>query len=812
MRKKMIALLLCLLLGFGLTACNGGGQTNDSAGEIEFWSTYATEKILQDGVSRNINYDSVKMAAAVNVEACKGEYEGAQVIMTAKTDVAAYNAEITADLTGAGGAVFSKGNIALYHQKYITVSRIWDPDTGASAGRYPDALVPLESIIAVGENNIQKGENQGLYLTFNVPADQAAGVYTGSMKITYDKQEKVLPVTLTVYDLTVNQETRTKSYFNLGFTQHLGELDSTQNSWRKYVEELAKYRISASLLIQNAGLGMDDARLYANEAYDLCKNFGLSTINMPHKTGEGLTNYIVALAEKSVEENYDLVSKIIVKGPDEPDLNGQMASVIAHTSGFRSGVNSAVSQIEQLKTKYPEADSAFIAQLKASAQAIPSIIALSDGKTDASIAAGVDTYCPKFDFYDTAENRAMFDDQWKGKWFYGCIGPRAPYPTYHTEDTIISARSVGWMMSEYDVVGNLYWAVAVYSQWDGTAYQPIDDYYTGDAERFNRVNGDGYLFYPGAHYGIFGPVGSLRLEAIRDGNEDYELLYDLKEAYLAAGFSAEAVQRNISSLIYNGTRVASSSERFAAARKALIQLSMLAKSPAGVCITDVRDDNKGTVNYEIFVKDGYTLKNHGEGLTAGITANGGTKYALEIKLENARNSLALSVEADGKEYRLDYDLGGKAVYYSAAELLNEDNVFSNGSAEVNASLSSDKIELNIGPVSDAQQYVQYTSAALSSIDAGTKRFVLHIENTNDPSEAYNQNINFRIYFKFKNEPLYIVVAANLRTGMNLVSIDIGNHPLAKYGKIEHVRFYFGESTGDHGSKTFNIEGLTIYAA
>ena len=91
MKKRLATLLMCLPLA--LTGCGSAGYVDASAaGEaVDIWSTYATEKILQD---RTDLYDSVRLPAEVTVEACKGEYESAQIILTAKEDVAAYNAEI----------------------------------------------------------------------------------------------------------------------------------------------------------------------------------------------------------------------------------------------------------------------------------------------------------------------------------------------------------------------------------------------------------------------------------------------------------------------------------------------------------------------------------------------------------------------------------------------------------------------------------------------------------------------------------------------------------------------------------------------
>lgn len=804
MRKRAIIFILCAALA--LTACAGnGGKPDDSENgdKIEFWSTYATEKVLQD---RTDLYDAVKREAVVEVEACKGEYESTQIIMTAKKDVSYYDVEVSS-LSNGKGDVFDESNIRVRHEKYIQVTHIFS-NNGAPTGWYPDALVPLENIKQRGENKIKGGQNQGIYITFKVPVDQPTGVYTGSMKITYDGNEKVIPVRLTVYDYLVNEETHSKSYFNLGFSLYLGELDSTPQLWRKYVETLAEYRISASMTMEVMGYGEDPVASYVDETYDLVKNYKMSTISI-RQNGEPLTTFITAFAEKSIQENEDLVKRIVVKGPDEPSQSN-LPSVTGQVSSFHSAINAAVTRIDNLKTKYPD-DVELIEQLKASAQKIPYIITLTYGRNSLTDAAGIDTYCPQFSEYDSPENRAKYDDQ-KERWWYGCISPRPPYPTYHTEDTLISARSVSWMMSEYDIIGNLYWSATVYSRYNGSSYQPIEDYYSGNANRFTsssgkQVNGDGYLFYPGSHYGIFGPVASIRLEAIRDGNEEYEILRDLRLTYADLGFSTDKIQANISRLIYTGTKVASTSESFYAARKAAIQLTMLAKSAAGVCITDVQDDGKGTITYDIFAKSGYTLKNNGAELTPSSTTAQGNFYTLEIKLENERNFLALSVDVEGTEYRLDYDLGGRAVYYKGDELLDADNKFTDGTATATATIEGEKAKLEVGAVSGKHQSVRYTSAILSAVDSSVKRLVLYVEN---PTSS---DITFRILSKFENEDLNIdFYSGKLKPGINEITITVGNFNLKAYGKLLHADFYFSSASGDHAAKTIFIDGLSIYWA
>jgi len=67
----------------------------------------------------------------------------------------------------------------------------------------------------------------------------------------------------------------------------------------------------------------------------------------------------------------------------------------------------------------------------------------------------------------------------------------------------------------------LYWCVDVYTMYRNGAYQPECKVWE-EAEMFPGANGDGFLTYPGKQVGIDGPVTSIRLEILRDGNEDIE--------------------------------------------------------------------------------------------------------------------------------------------------------------------------------------------------------------------------------------------------------------------------------------------------
>ncbi len=798
MKKRMATCLLSLFLLF--SACSGGGNnssggnnSNAGNGEVDIWTTYATEKILQD---RTDIYDDVRMPASVSVEACKGEYEGAQVIMTATKDVSYYNIELTSNLVSSSGEVFAKENITLYHQKYMEVEEAYFNGNSPVAGMYPDALLPLETAIAFDENKIKAGENQGVYLTFNVPVDQAPGVYTGNIKVTYDGKSQTVPVSLMVYDLTVSQETRSMSYFNLGFSQYLGELDGTQNIWRTYVEEMIKYRLAPGSVMMQSSANETSLATTIEEIADLVINYGLSTVSVPGswRTGSNLSTFLTKLAEKSIELNYNLLDRVIVKGTDEPKVY-QLDKVKAETAEFNNGINLALSKIGALKGATPE----FLNELKESVKKIPHIITLNYQRNEESNSAKIDTYCPFFSSWHTESDRALYDDQWKGRWWYGCSGPMPPYPSYHLDDTLVSARSVGWMMGEYDIVGNLYWSMTVYTEYDGVKYSPIDDYYTGKADRYPQSNGDGYLFYPGAPYGIDGPIPSIRLEAIRDGNEEYEIVYDLRKDYEAAGYSFADIQRAISDLIYSGTivRYEENSARFAQARKALINVAMLAKK--GVFITDVENDQKGSVTYTIVADKDYTLKIDGS-VISGIVDGENKQYTVETSLSEAKNYFDLAVETGEESYKVFIYVGGKIDYVEANDLYSS-NLFADRNATATVALDNNKIAVTIGAVTGKHQNVR--SSIFNSIGQNVQKLVLEVENPLD------KDISIRILARYKNQSLGTEwYNGTLKPGTNIIEIDFSGMQINNI--IEYSDFYFSEEPGNHYEKMIFINSMTVY--
>lgn len=810
------ALSAALLVGTVGVDLRGKGLAAD---EVEFWSTYATEKILRDEYDA---YASVRKSAEIKVQACRGEYESAQLIMTAKADVDAYTVEPEDLVLSGGEAVFPKENIGVYHEKYILVENIYD-DNGAQAGWYPDALLPVETAAEYGENKIEKGRNQGLYVTFNVPVDQAAGVYNGTMKITCDGVESEIPVTLTVEDLLVSQTTHSKSKFNATFHHFLGELDNTQTMMDAYVTKMAEYRISPGYVVNGSHFTTsdEDMRMYVDKAYEMLQNPKMSNFNIPAFTASRsnvktidramLTKYIDCVLEKSLETGFDMMGRAIFSTGliDEPDLMGLMDRVPFVCEDFKAAVTASMNNFPALANRYPEADPAFVAQLETSLENFPLVVSMA--KTEQAVEMGVETFCPLINDYDSASSRAKYDDQ-QQRWWYTCINPRPPYPGYHMEDTLVSARSISWMMSEYDVIGNFFWAVDVYARYDGTSYQPIEDYYQ-TAARYPKANGDGFLFYPGSPYGLDEPVASLRLEAIRDGAEEYELFYDLKNIYGKLGFDTANIQRNISSLVYTGTQVASTSQSFYDARGALIDLVKLANTPAEVCVIDATDDNYGRITYKVYANDGYELLSDGKPVETFEKHEGGKIYDVSIDLAEQSN-VNFGVMVDGELVEFDYRVGGKA-HVSDAEAMKDgftagacslETALTDASA-VDPAMTGKLVELKLGATEGKHQSVNFTSDAVTGISASTKKIILRVYN---PTE---EDVPFMILAKFKGSSINVnLITTVLKPGENAIEVSgFGGMPWGRYVSLEYLAIYFtDEVDAAYPARSFYVKDFVTY--
>jgi hypothetical protein len=135
----------------------------------------------------------------------------------------------------------------------------------------------------------------------------------------------------------------------------------------------------------------------------------------------------------------------------------------------------------------------------------------------------VDWYVPLSRSYDpklAAEVRKRGGEMW----WYICCGPGHPYANWMLEFPLIESRVIWWQAFQNDVEGFLYWGLNIWERKNNdkpildTAGPRLDWSLTSGWE--GEFHGDGVLLLPGER----GPLSTIRLENIRDGLEDIELL------------------------------------------------------------------------------------------------------------------------------------------------------------------------------------------------------------------------------------------------------------------------------------------------
>ncbi len=738
MKRKVVTLLACTMPIAILAGCAPADtdETIACPGTLEdatVWCVPAAEKVL-----KTASADLYADAATDGIElfAAKGEYESAQIILSADETL---SYEVKANDLSSGSNTFSASNVEIFHEKYINVTK---PFGSVPAGQYPDALVPYENIRDAGENVVPEGENQGLYVRFHIPAEQAAGVYTGSVTLTVAGESTQVPVTLEVRNVTVSEENHTQSVFLNEWLFYKGELDTTQEKFDKYNEALYEYRLNPNMLVYDFDVESDEGiEAYVDKAWEYVQEYNVSTISLPYSTervdakdidvsalrvedtdemyvsdpqydftraavdavhnesfgtyetvdAQVMTKYLKAFSEKSFSEGENLVSKLVTyyRLIDETRNEQGYSTVKLISLVSRNTANKLadeyLAQKDALKAAYPDLEEkakengyasadAFIEAVADSLYALYHIVTIAANTDYEQILPYLEGGCPLFDYYDTEDVREDFYSQTQ-KWWYGCVAPTPPYATYRIDDTMLSPRMVSWMQAQYGIVGNLYWATNIYAYNSNWTYQEIYDYYGGNAERYPGANGDGFLFYPGEQYGVDGPVASMRLEAIRDGLEEYELLYALQETYnegLPADENGDGVNdyfyemmEELTSDLYLGTVVTADDEAFASARERLFALSELASSPASFVLTGQTDEGLGNVTISFAAAENAEVKLAQDScgtLTLTGSGNGLKTYAVSVDMRLAdSNTVRVELTADGQSFVYEQYLGGKVI-------------------------------------------------------------------------------------------------------------------------------------------------------
>lgn len=663
-------------------------QTRAEGGADALWTDSSAEKVLQEQEAR-------KGEASLTLEMARNEYESGQIYFHSQNGISSVQVSCS-DLVSPLGEKIPSSEVSLYWEKYVEVS--YPSNAIYPVGEYPDALIPFSLIEAKGENRVEAGKNQGIYVKVHAARNLAPGDYAGKVSLNFDGKSQDVPLSVKVWDFLVPETVHTKSCF-LCYPVGLmaGEGDSSMEEYRRYYDFFLNYRVS--LMNLPSSLEPSSFRKAVRDYYfnPRVSAFNLPYVQAPSEYGLNLLRSdLKSLVALSVEDHVNYLSKAYVYNlyDDEYSMKGDGEKYAAWYFSTQFG-KLCQNLVSFFDTNYGRGYLDSVPSLRTSLANVLNLEVTSyvdeinyAGMKIEDLSNAHNGICPLFNVFQDETTREFYHEKYSHEdhrelWWYGCNNPVYPYPSYQIDDNGLSPRLISWMQFDYGIDGNLYYEVNKHYSESGT-YLPYPGEAYGNANHDRLiapkgVNGDGYLVYPGRSYGSKDPFPSLRLEAIRDGLEEYEYLYALEEklgalgkSYGLSGLSAQNALRSVFDTLYTGVIPTKEEVKLAEARRKVIEAMSLAD--LGIVVRKTEEEAsyfEVTMDFPVGASVQESTLPSNATLVSQESASTHEEFVFRVNKEN------------GKDTRLDFSylLSGESAPRSYASLLAEASYLAYAPAE-----------------------------------------------------------------------------------------------------------------------------------
>ncbi len=360
------------------------------------------------------------------------------------------------------------------------------PLAGATPGLYPDPLPPLR-----GAFDVPPEATQSLWFQVTAAPECPAGVYSGSVTLRQGGREFAqIPVEVKVRNFALPVTPSFDSSFGIYGTCGFAEAEGVEpgsEAYRKLLEKYYWFLVERRLMPRELPVPPESPETARFLNDPRVRSFNLGSFS------DESYNKLDKLAETAeLFRRKNQLGKAYVYALDEPPV-GNYGLCIGFARELHKRTDNRVPHL--LTVCHPPAPELF---------------------------GSVDIWSLSLNLCDP-DFIAARQKAGEKVWWYTCNQPQAPYPTYLVDDSGVSHRLLSWLQVAYNIEGLLYWGVDVWkTEWKG------EPKIWKTAAIDPHVNGDGFLLYPGKPAGVDGPVTSLRLEIIRDGNEDVEYFNLLK--------------------------------------------------------------------------------------------------------------------------------------------------------------------------------------------------------------------------------------------------------------------------------------------
>lgn len=612
------------------------------SGGLKVWVADPMEKVLPDAIAPSTAPVVLELAAA------RGEVETGQLVVLCDRGTEARVS--VSDLVGPQGFI-SASAVETGFVGYVPVA-------ANTAGTPPEELVataPCEipdPILPGVEAEVRSGRAQPIWLTVRTPRDAQPGSYRGTVTVSAAGEERVIPLSLTVYSFEVPVE-RHLFYTNwcspgLFASKHGLEMWSEEfwAMFERYLAAMADHRQNIlwvdpgtiEITEDAEGFHFDFSRF--DRWIETCERHGVADRIEIQQLGtfgpDGWSGDQIVLMGRPVR-SVD-TGETRMAAPEEI-LPGFLMALEAHLRE-RGWLEKTLLHIADEPSQSNAASwseqSAFVRQY---APNIRQIDAIEGPRFE-----GLDVWVPKL-----SHLRSWYPHYQRARadgaelWFYTCCHPMGLYPNRFLDYSLLKTRVLHWYNWRYDLAGYLHWGLNFWT----------DDPFT-EVTRGGLPPGDCYIVYPGPD----GPLSSIRWDALRDGIEDYEylwLLSDRTARFLQERGSVlvdpkERADELSRSVVYDFTNYARTNEQLRAARAAVAaEIEAWVEGPALVVATDPPTyeplvPGPIAVNVRGVVEPGTAVTVNGD----SVKVNERGEFEVHVFVSETRPEVVVSATKDGR--------------------------------------------------------------------------------------------------------------------------------------------------------------------
>lgn len=641
MRGPCMLAMACLLL---IWAASRAGA------EVRVWVPDALEKMLPQ-TERAAGHEM-----SADLTAARGEYESIQIALRADESVKGVTAALS-PLEGEAGSI-SGDDLLLNVVGLIPVAKNTEGTPAeeliSAPCEIPDPLLPYEPL------DLEAGRTRAFWATIRVPRDTAPGEYRGTVTIEAGRQTEI-PVTLTVHPITLPEKRplHMTNWFDPGALSRWYEVEPwSEEHWRlieTYARDMAEHGEDTIIV----GLGLisiwqekDGTLSFEFDRFDRYVDTFLEVgidqgIELGHVGGRGpggwtakemvFHNRKVNLREGAEAKEFtpeEKVRALVRAVQDHLEERGLLEIAMIHIADEPIPAN-----LESWKEKSRIVHEAAPELRRVDAIHVP------------DCGGELEIYCPELGYFDKWYDgfAAMQERGEIELWFYTCCHPTGLYANRFLDYQLIKTRLLHWMNYLYDARGYLHWGP---NRWSEKPYE--------EATRGSLPPGDAWLVYPGED----GPASSVRWEALRDGVEDFEVLWLLEQEQKAVtqklGLPVEntdptdAGKRIAREIIRTLTDYTKSPAELRSAREQVFAAILgTGRSPLVAAWVEPRPRGylaPGPVTVTGAAENGTTITVNGERLALGPDG----KFQGTVSLSRDQQSVVLTASLRGERKRLSW--------------------------------------------------------------------------------------------------------------------------------------------------------------